>query len=48
MVKSKSTDIVYCSVDCALHNGEKEEDLEQYTPQSSAFTGQCNGCGDLI
>lgn len=47
MVKSKSSEIVYCSVDCALSSGEREEDLEQYEPKSS-FTGQCPGCGDLV
>ena len=48
MVKSKVSEIVYCSVDCALLSGEREEDLEQYRPESSAYTGQCVGCGDLV
>jgi hypothetical protein len=48
MVKSKSSEIVYCSVDCALHSGESEEDLEPYAPESSSFTAQCVGCGELI
>lgn len=48
MVKSKVSEIVYCSVDCALRYGEREEDLETYTSESSAFQGRCPGCGDLV
>lgn len=48
MVKSKSSEIVYCSVNCALISGEREEDLEQYKPESSAYTTQCVGCGELV
>ena len=48
LVKSVSSEIIYCSVDCALLSGEREEDLEQYEPESSAFTAQCVGCGELV
>jgi len=48
MVKSQVSEIVYCSIDCALLSGEREEDLEQYEPESLAFTTQCVGCGELV